>query len=164
MTRPPLQKSAWSLLWISVLVIILDQWTKSLITQHMQWDELHTVLPVLDITRTHNEGAAFSFLIHASGWQRWMFTFLAIGVSAVLLGWLRGMQKSWRPLPVALCLIIGGALGNAIDRLRLGYVVDFIAAHWDQHYFPAFNVADSAISVGAVLLFLDAWVSRDNQT
>jgi signal peptidase II len=118
-----------------------------------------TVLPVLEITRLHNTGAAFSFLADAAGWQRWLFTALALIVSIVLTLWLSRIERSAKVLACAVALILGGALGNVIDRLRLGHVIDFIYAHWDQHYFPAFNIADSAICVGAGLLLLDAWLS-----
>jgi signal peptidase II len=116
------------------------------------------VAPVLDIILTYNTGAAFSFLAEASGWQRWLFVLLALAVSAVLLGWLRRLQaRAQGLLACGLSLIAGGALGNMLDRLLHGRVVDFIHVHWQHHYFPAFNVADSAITVGAALLLLDAW-------
>jgi signal peptidase II len=118
-----------------------------------------SVLPVLEITRLHNTGAAFSFLADATGWQRWLFTALALIVSLVLAAWLQRIERGSHVLACAVALILGGALGNVIDRLRLGHVIDFIYAHWNQHYFPAFNVADSAICVGAGLLLLDTWLS-----
>jgi signal peptidase II len=114
---------------------------------------------VLEITRLHNTGAAFSFLADEAGWQRWLFTALAIIVSIVLALWLRRIPAYARVLATAVALILGGAIGNVIDRVRLGHVIDFIYAHWDRHYFPAFNVADSAICVGAGLLLLDTWLS-----
>ncbi len=116
------------------------------------------MLPVLQITRLHNTGVAFSFLDNAAGWQRWVFTALAVVVSAAMVVWLRRIDRSARVLGSAVALILGGAIGNAIDRMRLGHVIDFINAHWNEHYFPAFNVADSAITVGAGLLLLDAWL------
>jgi signal peptidase II len=117
------------------------------------------LLPVLDLTRLHNAGAAFSFLAGAGGWQRWAFTALAIGVSGAILAWLRGLHAhSQATLAAGLALVLGGALGNVIDRIEHGYVVDFIHVHWDRAYFPAFNVADAAITVGAGLLLLDAWL------
>jgi signal peptidase II len=116
------------------------------------------VLPVLDIILTYNTGAAFSFLSDASGWQRWLFVLLALGVSAALLVWMRRLNARVHGLlACALALIVGGALGNMLDRLRIGRVVDFIHLHWGQHYFPAFNIADSAITIGAALLLIDAW-------
>jgi len=107
---------------------------------------------------TYNTGAAFSMLADAAGWQRWVFVCLALGVSVTLVLWLRRLAAATHaPIACGLALIVGGALGNMLDRLRLGHVIDFIHAHWGPHYFPAFNVADSAITIGAGLLLLDAW-------
>jgi signal peptidase II len=106
--------------------------------------------------RAHNTGAAFSFLRDAGGWQRWLFSVLALAVSVALLQWLRRLPRRANLLASALACILAGALGNLLDRLRLGYVIDFIQVHWREHYFPAFNVADSAITIGAGLLLLDA--------
>jgi signal peptidase II len=145
-------------LWLSASVIALDQATKALIVHTMSLYQSITVLPVLQITRLQNTGAAFSFLADESGWQRWLFTALALIVSVVLVVWLSRIDRNSRALATAVALILGGALGNVTDRLRLGHVIDFINAHWAQHYFPAFNVADSAITVGAGLLLLDAWL------
>jgi signal peptidase II len=144
---------------LSAAVVALDQLTKFLIERHLALFESVNVLPVLEITRLHNTGAAFSFLADEAGWQRWLFTALAIVVSIVLALWLRRIPASARVLATAVALILGGAVGNVIDRVRLGHVIDFIYAHWDRHYFPAFNVADSAICVGAGLLLLDTWLS-----
>lgn len=145
-------------LWLSALVILLDQLTKALIERSLSLYESVPVLPVLEITRLHNTGAAFSFLADETGWQRWLFTGLAIVVSGVLVWWLRRIDRSSRMLASAVALILGGALGNVIDRIRLGHVIDFVHVHWGEHYFPAFNMADSAITVGAALLLLDAWL------
>ena len=148
---------AWAWLWLTLAVVVLDQWTKWLITQNFVEFQSVTLLPVLDLVRLHNEGAAFSFLSDASGWQRWMFTVLGIGVSAVLVVWLKRLpSRGQHRLAAALALIMGGALGNVIDRILLGHVIDFIHVHYQQSYFPAFNVADSAITVGALLLILDS--------
>jgi signal peptidase II len=112
---------------------------------------------VLDITRMHNVGAAFSFLASASGWQRWVFIALAVAVSIGITVWMFRLPRGAHALLAGgLALVLGGALGNVIDRIRLGYVIDFIHFHWDRAYFPAFNVADSAITVGAACLLLDA--------
>jgi signal peptidase II len=151
-------RGALAYLWLTVLVIGLDQLSKALIQKFLQLNQAVVVLPVLDIIRVNNVGAAFSFLSDASGWQRWLFSILAVVVSAGLLWWLRRIDPRSRLLASAVALILGGALGNLIDRLRLGHVVDFVSAHWGSHYFPAFNVADSAITIGAALLLLDAWV------
>jgi len=152
--QPPWRLNPW--LALSLVVIVLDQLSKRWITHHYAEFEITTLLPVLEITRMHNVGAAFSFLATASGWQRWLFVGLALGVSAALIVWLCRMPRGPSLLPVGLSLVLGGALGNVIDRLRFGYVIDFIHFHWDRAYFPAFNVADSAITVGAALLLLEA--------
>jgi len=148
-------RSALPWLWLSLLVIVLDQATKLLALQELA---LHRPVPVIDgllnWMLTYNPGAAFSFLSDASGWQRWFFSALALLISAVLAVLLRRMPRhDWRQaLPFA--LIIGGALGNLVDRLRFGHVVDFVDVYWGSSHFPAFNVADAAISVGAVLLIV----------
>jgi len=143
-------------LLLSALIVLADQLTKSYITHHYGEFEFTTVLPILDITRMHNVGAAFSFLASASGWQRWLFITLAVGVSVAIIVWLFRMPRSKWLLAMGLSLVLGGAIGNVIDRIRLGYVIDFIHFHWDRAYFPAFNIADSAITVGAACLLLDA--------
>jgi signal peptidase II len=148
---------AASWLLLSVLVVLADQASKYYISQHFGEFEHITLLPVLDVTRMHNVGAAFSFLASASGWQRWVFIGLAGVVSVGIIVWLlRLKERAHGLLACGLALVLGGALGNVIDRIRLGYVVDFIHFHWDRAYFPAFNVADSAITVGAACLLLDA--------
>ena len=141
---------------LSALLIGLDQWTKALIERLLTLYETLTILPVFNIVRAHNTGAAFSFLRDAGGWQRWLFSVLALAVSVALLQWLRRLPRRANLLASALACILAGALGNLLDRLRLGYVIDFIQVHWREHYFPAFNVADSAITIGAGLLLLDA--------
>jgi signal peptidase II len=146
--------AVWLLL--SALVVLADQLSKSYITSHYGEFEFTTVLPILDITRMHNVGAAFSFLATASGWQRWLFITLAVTVSIGIVVWLYRMPRSQGLLACGLALVLGGAIGNVIDRIRLGAVVDFIHFHWDRAYFPAFNIADSAITVGAACLILDA--------
>ena len=146
--------AVWLLL--SALIVLADQLSKSYITSHYGEFEFTTVLPILDITRMHNVGAAFSFLATASGWQRWLFISLAVIVSIGIVVWLYRMPRSQGLLACGLALVLGGAIGNVIDRIRLGAVVDFIHFHWDRAYFPAFNIADSAITVGAACLILDA--------
>ena len=156
MTDHPRGRAA-SWLLLSVLVVLADQASKYYITQNFGEFEHITLLPVLDITHMHNVGAAFSFLASASGWQRWVFIGLAAVVSIGIIVWLlRLRERAHGLLACGLALVLGGALGNVIDRIRLGYVVDFIHFHWDRAYFPAFNVADSAITVGAACLLLDA--------
>jgi signal peptidase II len=160
MSRPSLPAAASGLRWLplTAVVIALDQASKLWMIHHFFILERLRLLPVLDIVLTYNTGAAFSMLAQASGWQRWLFVALALAVSAVLLVWLRRLAASTQAMiSCGLALIVAGALGNLIDRVRLGHVIDFIWAHWGEHYFPAFNVADSAISIGAALLLLDAW-------
>jgi len=158
-TSLPAAASGWRWLPLTVAVIVLDQLSKAWMLHHFFLFERVKALPVLDIILTYNTGAAFSMLADAAGWQRWVFVVLALGVSVTLTVWLRRLAAATQGLiSCGLALIIGGALGNMIDRLRLGHVIDFIYAHWGAHYFPAFNVADSAITVGAGLLLLDAWL------
>jgi signal peptidase II len=146
-----------SWLLVSSLVILADQASKAFIAGHYLEFEFTRILPVLDITCMHNVGAAFSFLASASGWQRWLFIGLAGVVSAGITFWLVRLPRGTNALLAAgLALVLGGALGNVIDRIRLGYVIDFIHFHWERAYFPAFNVADSAITIGAACLLLDA--------
>ena len=157
-----LQSGASNWLWVGVAVIALDQWTKSLIVERFEEFGGVVLLPVLELMRLHNEGAAFSFLSNAGGWQRWVFVGLGVAVSAGILVWLRRLPSKGQSLLAAgLSLILGGALGNVIDRVLLGHVVDFIRVHWEDHYFPAFNVADTAISIGAALIILDNLLELD---
>ena len=145
-------------LLLSALVVLADQVSKAYIAGHFLEFEFVRILPVLDITCMHNVGAAFSFLASASGWQRWVFIGLAVVVSIGITIWLFRLPRGAHPLLAAgLALVLGGAIGNVIDRIRLGYVIDFIHFHWERAYFPAFNVADSAITVGAACLLLDAF-------
>ena len=143
-------------LTLSAALIGLDQWSKYLVERSMQIYEARYYLPVFNIVRAHNRGAAFSMFDGASGWQRWAFSGLAAVVSTALIVWLARLERRANLVAAALALILAGALGNVIDRLRLGYVVDFLQVHWHEHYFPAFNVADSAITIGAGCLLLDA--------
>ncbi|MDH3841092.1 MAG: signal peptidase II [Chromatiales bacterium] len=147
--------SQW--LWLSLIVIVADQASKWWIRTRFDLYDRIEIVPWLDITRLHNTGAAFSFLSDAGGWQRWMFIGLALAVTLFIMIWLRRLPRTGQTLlAIALSLIVGGALGNVIDRAMLGHVVDFISVHRGTWYFPAFNVADSAISVGAALLILEA--------
>src|SRR5271163_3655711 len=157
MITPAQRSRAARWLFLSACVVLADQISKSYIAQHFGEFEHISILAVLDITRMHNVGAAFSFLASASGWQRWVFIGLAVVVSIGITVWLFKLPRgAHTALAVGLALVLGGALGNVIDRIRLGYVIDFIHFHWDRAYFPAFNVADSAITVGADCLILDA--------
>ena len=149
-------------LWLGVAVMTLDQWTKWLIVERFDEYRGYVVLPVLEIMRLHNTGAAFSFLSDADGWQRWVFIGLGVAVSTGILVWLRRLPaKGQGLLASGLSLILGGALGNVIDRVLHGHVIDFIRVHYGEHYFPAFNVADSAITIGAALIILDNLLELD---
>jgi signal peptidase II len=150
--------SGWRWLPLAVGVVVLDQLSKAWIVSHMPYGGIRTLLPVLDITLRYNRGAAWSMLDSASGWQRWLFSGLAVVVGIGLVVWLRRIDaRTQKLLALSLSLILAGALGNLIDRLLSGQVVDFILAHWNDAQFPAFNVADSAITVGAALMLLDAF-------
>src|SRR5262245_57782748 len=158
-----LNAGASNWLWLGVAVMVLDQWTKVLVVDRLEEEYAKIVLlPVLDLMRLHNTGAAFSFLSDASGWQRWLFVGLGVAVSAGILVWLRRLPpKGQGLLASGLSLILGGALGNVIDRVLRGHVIDFIRVHWGEHAFPAFNVADSAITIGAALIVLDNLLELD---
>lgn len=165
MSAHGIRGSAAAWLMLSALVVLADQLSKSYIAQHFGEFEFITVLPILEITRMHNVGAAFSFLASASGWQRWVFIGLAGVVSIGIIVWLLRLRRAVHSLlACGLALVLGGALGNVIDRVRLGHVIDFIHFHWDRAYFPAFNVADSAITVGAACLLLDALLEGRRKT
>ncbi len=139
------------------VIILLDQYTKGLASANLDYGRPVAVFPWFNLTLQHNTGAAFSFLNDAGGWQRYFFSAVAIIISAVLVVWLYRMPRDQRVLALALGLILGGALGNLWDRLALGYVVDFISVHYGGWYFPAFNIADSAITVGAALMLIDSF-------
>ena len=150
--------------WLPVTfgVIVLDQLVKAWVLAELKPFEPHPILPVLDFTLMFNTGAAWSFLANASGWQRGAFIALAAFVSlAIAISLYRIKARSQALLACSLAFIMGGAVGNMIDRIRLGHVVDFIFPHWNDHWFPAFNIADSCITIGAALLLLDAF--RDSR-
>jgi signal peptidase II len=142
--------------WLGVAMILLDQAAKWLVQAKLGLEESVRVLPVFEILHTHNYGAAFSFLNIPGGAQRWVFTAFAVVVSGLLLLALRRLTATQRLQCAGLMLIVSGAVGNVIDRMRFGYVVDFVAVHWNAAYFPAFNVADSCITIGAGLILVDA--------
>ena len=147
-----MRNAIWLLL--SVLVIALDQWSKYAVQQSLHYGEFVPVLPVFNLTLAYNPGAAFSFLANAGGWQRYFFTGVAIIAVTAMLVWLMRL-KGEKLVASALALVIGGALGNLYDRLVLGHVVDFLDVYWGQYHFPAFNLADSAITLGAILIIAD---------
>jgi signal peptidase II len=153
----PSQKSGHSLLpWlaIAVVIVLLDQLTKTMVLHYFQHGDSHYVTSFFNLVRVHNSGAAFSFLAGASGWQRWFFTGLGI-VAAFFIVWMLRSHGGQRLFAWALALVLGGAVGNVIDRLLHGYVVDFLQVHAFNRYFPSFNLADSAITLGAAFLIVD---------
>lgn len=149
-------------LWLALatVVVALDVWTKYLAVENLV---LYRPLPVtswFNLTLAQNEGAAFSLLADAGGWQRWFFSAVAVVISGVLLVWLWRLPNRSRLLPSALMLVLGGAIGNLIDRVRFGYVIDFIDVHYQGWHWPAFNIADSAIVLGVILLLIDGFLPR----
>lgn len=145
---------------LALVVIGLDQLTKALATGSLEYGQPVPVFSWFNLTLQHNTGAAFSFLSEAGGWQRYLFTGIAVAISAVLVAWLYRLPRNQRLLALSLALVLGGAVGNLWDRLVLGYVVDFISVHYAGYYFPAFNIADSAITAGAVGMILDSFLLR----
>lgn len=141
---------AW--LPLSLLVIVLDQWTKSIATASLEYADAIAVLPGFNWMLVHNQGGAFSFLSDHAGWQRWFFLATSSAITVALLVWLKRSPARLWILCLPLALLVGGALGNLIDRARLGYVVDFIDVYYGSSHWPAFNLADSAITLGIILL------------
>ena len=160
----PDKSGSYSLRWfaIAATVLLLDQITKLWIMTDFVLGDSRYISSFFNLVRAHNEGAAFSFLSDAGGWQRWFFTFLSSVISVVIVVWLTRLPRQKIIEAIALSLILGGALGNLYDRVTLGYVVDFLDFHWAGWHFAAFNVADMAISVGAVLIIIDALFFADN--
>lgn len=154
------RKHIWILLAIAVVVFFADQITKLWIVNHFTYGASETVTGFFNLVRVHNFGAAFSFLNNEGGWQRWGFSIFAALVSVIILLWISRLSARQNLEGLALALILGGALGNLYDRVTLGYVVDFLDFHWSGKHFPAFNIADSAISVGAVLILVDGFIRQ----
>ena len=148
----------WYLL--AFAVVLLDQYTKGLASGALDYGRPVEIFFWFDLTLHHNTGAAFSFLSDAGGWQRWFFVTIALLISVALVFWMRQLQAGERLTAYGLALIVGGAIGNLIDRVWLGKVIDFLQWHWQEWYWPAFNLADSAITLGVILLLLDGLVSR----
>lgn len=145
-------------LLIALAVLILDQASKQVVATYIVFGERIPVIPgFFDLIYTVNPGAAFSLLADAGGWQRWFLTLVALVISVVLTIWLLRLPTASRWMPITLTLILGGALGNVVDRILYGHVADFLLFYWQNYHFPAFNVADIAISVGAVMLLVDAF-------
>ncbi|MBF7074749.1 signal peptidase II [Glaciecola sp. MH2013] len=148
-------------LWISVIVFVLDQWTKYTIVDTMSLYQSIEIMPFFNFTYVHNYGAAFSILYDAGGWQRYFLSAVALAVSAVILWWLKGTRRDQLLLPVAFSFILGGALGNVYDRMLHGYVIDFLDLYYGNYHWPAFNIADSAIFIGAALLIIDMFKNKE---
>ena len=143
-------------IWLAVVVIVFDQLTKYIASTSLEMYQPIAVMPMFNWTLMHNPGAAFSFLADQGGWQRWFFAVIAIVVSVVIVLWIKRLEQHEKWQAIALALILGGAIGNVIDRIWLGYVVDFIQVYYQQWYWPAFNIADSAISIGVVMIIIDS--------
>lgn len=160
---PRLGQLPW--LWLTAVVVLLDQLSKHFVQGQLSpYQRLAVITGYFDWTLLYNKGAAFSFLAGQSGWQRWLFLLLAVAISLVLLVWLKRLKAGQRWLAIALSLILGGAVGNFIDRLLHGQVVDFVLVHWhDAWYYPAFNLADSAITVGVIMLAVDILINKREQ-
>lgn len=142
-------------LWLAAVIIALDLGTKAMATAMLTYGNPVPVMPMFNLTLLHNTGAAFSFLAGASGWQRWFFVSLAAVVSVVLFRWLKSLKPEETWSAIAIVLILGGALGNVYDRVVHGYVVDFLHFYWNGYHFPAFNIADTAITLGAGMMIID---------
>ena len=146
--------SLWPWLGLAAILFVADQFTKVLILGYYQLGDSTTITSFFNIVRVHNTGAAFSFLAGAGGWQRWFFTAVGVGAAAFIV-WMLRSHPGQKLFAFALSCILGGAVGNVVDRLLHGYVVDFLDFHWAGYHFPAFNIADSAITLGAACLILD---------
>ena len=149
-------------LWLSVFVAVVDLITKHYASTMLEYAISVPVMPSFNLTLLHNTGAAFSFLATQSGWQRWFFVILAVVVSLALTRWLATLKDD-RWLAVAVALVLGGAIGNLYDRILLGYVVDFLHFYWQDYHFPAFNIADTAISIGAAMMILDLFRHKEDE-
>mgnify|MGYP001239446821 FL=1 len=148
---------------ISLFVVVFDQYTKIWIISNFQEYEVLQILPIFNLTLVFNSGAAFSFLADAGGWQVYFLSFISIVVSCILLFWLLKLEKEDIKQAIGISLILGGAVGNLIDRLFYGKVTDFLQWHWGQYYFPSFNIADSAITLGVIFLILDIFLTSDQK-
>ena len=156
MARKPTKSASgmWKWLALALVILMADQFTKVLIVGYYQLGDSTLVTQFFNVVRVHNSGAAFSFLAGAGGWQRWFFTVIGVG-AALLILWLLKSHAGQKLFSFAMACILGGAVGNVIDRIAYGHVIDFLDFHWRGTHFPAFNVADSAITLGAICLILD---------
>ena len=155
------KQTGWHLWWLIILVLLVDQISKQVVIANMQLFDSIDLLPFFNLTYVRNYGAAFSFLSYAGGWQRWFFTIIAVVISCVLAIWLARNSKNQRKLNLALSLVLAGAIGNLIDRSVYGYVIDFLHLYYQNWHYPAFNIADSAICIGAALLIWDSFSSEE---
>ncbi len=162
--HPLLTPSIFFLLLLIAAITALDLWTKSIASANLVYGQENEVLPILNWTLLHNKGAAFSFLSNQGGWQRYLFTGISSVASIVFLVWLIRLPKQQWLVRFSLTFILGGAIGNLIDRIQHGYVVDFISFHWNSSYFPAFNIADMAITFGAMLMIADLIFNPEHNT
>jgi len=151
-------------LGLSLVVFVLDQVSKHWVITYFSLYESVEIMPSVNLTYVHNMGAAFSFLSSAGGWQRWFFVVIAVIATTVLMIWLSRLKPSERWMAVTLSLILGGAVGNLYDRISYGYVVDFIDVYYGSYHWPVFNVADSAISIGVVMMLIDIFRGEDSKT
>ena len=154
-------RQAWLWYLVALIVVALDQLSKMWISHHLVYAEPVNFTIFFNFTLLHNHGAAFSFLSDAGGWQRWFFAIIALTVSVVLVMWIARVVASSQREAFALSFILGGALGNLVDRVVLGHVVDFIVVHYNDNFFPAFNLADSAITLGALILIADMFLKKE---
>ncbi|MCW9015069.1 MAG: signal peptidase II [Gammaproteobacteria bacterium] len=150
--------------WISLLVILLDQASKLAADAYLNYHQPVSIIPMFNLTLMYNKGAAFSFLSNAGGWQRWFFIVVSLTISIVLIVWLSKLKTSQKLQTTSIALILGGAIGNLIDRSIYGYVIDFIDVFYQQHHWPAFNIADSAITIGAILLIIDSFKNHEQNS
>ncbi len=150
-------------LWLSLVVVISDQITKILVIQNFQYQESVAIFPNFNLVHVHNYGAAFSFLSTAGGWQRWLFAVLAIVISIMIIYWISKLKPGEKFSAIGLALVLGGAIGNLIDRIYHGYVIDFLDFYIGTKHWPAFNVADIAISVGVVALIILSFFDKKEE-
>ena len=157
-----ISKYHWTWLVLIMAIVFIDQQSKLFVVEQFNVYDRYTLTAFLDFTRLHNTGAAFSLFASDSGWQRWPLILISAGVGASLIGWLiRNAFRATTALNLSLSLIAGGAIGNLVDRLSQGYVVDFILFHIDQWYYPAFNIADACITIGLILFLIENYRSKN---
>lgn len=152
--------TGWRFWWLMLLILLADQLSKQIVISSMQLFDSIELLPFFNFTYVRNYGAAFSFLSDAGGWQRWFFTIIAVVISLMLAVWLSRLNRGQLKLSLALSLVLAGAIGNLVDRLVYGYVIDFLHLYYQNWHYPAFNIADSAICIGAVLLIWDSFTQE----